>query len=289
MQDLLFHPAVQAAVIPFIVSAILTVALIKIRINISAIVLLVGFMTTCILITDISLQPLTSTKKLMLLTLFSAFWGLILQFRLLKNGQLLILISTISLLACSWLLWPVLSRKETLDAVIMVLPLSFYCILIVSLTILQTTSTISKPSKIEIHIIAIIFATVTSVSCVIAASALYGQMVASLAASAAGLLGVGILIGQSVIKPRNDSSEVNYLFTILLYFPVGLIAVAATIYANLPWYVLPCLAAIPAILHIKVSDSYLAWQRLGIRVGISMLPSAMALYFTWDAAGPVLY
>jgi hypothetical protein len=285
MPDILTHPAIQAAVIPFVVSIITATLFYKIRPAISVLALLVGFLATCVLITDLSLQPVTSTKKLILLTIFSALLGSILQYLVKKKTTLFISIVISSLMACTWLLWPVLSRKEWLDAIILALPLSIYCMSVIfTATFYRRTANVTTT---DIRVVAIIFSVVTSVSCVIGASALYGQMAAALAAGSTGLLLVGLFFASRLGSLAGQNQQSDEFFSVLLYLPISLIAVAASVYAKLPWYALPCLAGIPAVLQITISSNHMYWKRLAIRTGLTTIPSGLALYLTWNAAGPV--
>jgi len=274
MLDLLDHPAVQAAVVPGIVATITAAALHKIWPKLSALALLFAFISTSLLITDISLHPLTSTKKIILLTLLSAVLGAVLLYvsNTLSEKRHYIhfgLISSAGIAACSWLLWPVLARLPLWDAILTLTPLAVFCIY--SLTI-STHNRIAYQERISAGII---FAGVTSISAMLGASALLGQLSASLSAGAGAILFTGFFL-----KRRHEN---DHIFSATLFLSVSLIAVAANIYAQLPWYILPVLAAIPTLFLIPINEKIAGWKRSGIYIGLALLPSSLAIYLTMKA------
>jgi hypothetical protein len=81
MQALLAHPAFQAAVAPFLVTLVLALFLRRWGLVWQGLALIAGLLVTVWLTTGLSLQPLTSTRKIILCSLGLPFLALLVGFQ----------------------------------------------------------------------------------------------------------------------------------------------------------------------------------------------------------------
>ena len=74
MQELLNHPAVQGGLAPFVIALI--VAELLLRLRLSGLAVIAGFAVTVYLVSDFSIEPLTSARKIVLMGLLSSLLAL---------------------------------------------------------------------------------------------------------------------------------------------------------------------------------------------------------------------
>jgi len=98
LQQLLNHPAVQASFAPFLV-ALITAELFQ-RIRLSGLAIIAGFAVTVYLASDFAIDPLTASRKIVLLGLISAALGLLLS--LLRTRWLATLLPLLGGAAAIW-------------------------------------------------------------------------------------------------------------------------------------------------------------------------------------------
>ena len=109
-QDLLNHPAVQAGAAPFIVA--LVVALVLHRVRLGGLAAVAGFATAVGLIAGFSFEPLTATRKLILLVLAAPVLGLMIDFAFKPTRVGNAILAVAGGLAAIWVFLPVLRQKE---------------------------------------------------------------------------------------------------------------------------------------------------------------------------------
>jgi hypothetical protein len=117
----------------------------------------------------------------------------------------------------------------------------------------------------------------TGVAALFGASALLGQFGLALGAAAGACLLIQMV--------SNSPLPCGRSYTLPLSLIAGLTGSLATLTAQLPWYALPALAAIPVVAKIPVPDKWaLRLQALLLSV-VSLVCAAGAVYLTWRVAG----
>lgn len=275
MTDWINHPGFQAAVAPFILAFLVALLSNRFRESLSGLSIFAGFIVTTLLITDISFEPLTSTRKIILVTILASIVGVIFQFTTLRRRYITATLATCSAIAALWILWPVLIRKELLDATIMGISSAIYCIWI---TIIF--SNINSKS-IKMSSAATTLGITTGGAATIGASAFLGQLSMSLGFAAIAYLCAHILLKHN----RNQSTDT--IFSTSFAIPIALLAMASTVYAKLPWYVLPLLALQPLMTYIPFTNHGSVYKRAILLILLTMVPGIAVLYLTWEYAGPV--
>ena len=296
MQDLLAHPAIQAAIAPFV--AALVVALLCWRMGevAAGLAIISGFILTVVLTTGLALQPLTSTRKIILvslclplllpliafvrdkLSLTSQRWGVFIG---------LIVPTALLVAAISWVVWPVFSRQEIAEAWPMLARVMVY-VAAIGLAFLAMTRLKSSEKAVAQGASVFALGLGTAVTSMIAASALYAQLAFSIVAA------VGCLLLISLFKTPSSEVKngVGYLGSFGLFaavVPLALIGAAATVYAKLPGWGLLCLAVVPLFAvwpTVKISQP---WLRLVATSLLALLPVIPAVWFAWDAASAISY
>ena len=110
MNEFLEHPAVQGGVAPFVVALIVAVILGRTRYAWLAVV--AGYVTAVALSTGIAFEPLTATRKVLVLTLVVAVAGIVLDALAPKARTVTTILAAVAGLAAVWVFWTVLAQRE---------------------------------------------------------------------------------------------------------------------------------------------------------------------------------
>jgi len=289
MQELLANPAIQAAVAPFVATVILALLLRQIAPAWMGLAVLAGFLVTVFLTTGISLQPLTSTRKILLCGVvlpLIAYGSDFLRpsFRSRYAGFQAAMLAILLASAAVWIVWPVFSRQEGLAAWSIFLRVGLYSAYFMVAAHLigrlqQPAGRIFSTQAASLLMVAI----GTGVTTLIAASALYSQWAFALSAASGGLVLVHLFSSGNNDTPMANSA----IYAVLL--PLALIGASATVYAQLPGLVLLCLALVPLFARIHLISPSQEWLRVGIACLWASLPLLPAVWLAWRAAGPVSF
>lgn len=270
LQELLNNPAVQAGLAPFL-AGLITAVLFR-RIKLSGLSIIAGFIITVYLASDFTIVPLTSVRKIVLSGWISAALALLLFLLNLRRPASLLPI--LGGAAAIWTVLRILQQQPTQVLLLWGTACAAYVAILVwgmdKLSDKEPLRAASAASALGIG---------TGGAALVGASALLGQFGLALGAAA----GAHLLIQMITNKPLSTGRT----FTFPLAMISGLAGCVAVLGAQLPWYVLPILAAIPL----------LAWlaplPQRSVRIQtllLSMLTFAFAvgaIYATWRVAGDV--
>jgi len=120
----------------------------------------------------------------------------------------------------------------------------------------------------------------TGVSAVMGASALLGQLAASIGAAS------GAYLLLALFFPRQSAGSVLTTPVALL---CGLLAIAGYVYATLPWYVLPILAIIPPLACIPLPEQKPTWIKIALLVSVTLPAAICSILVAWwiEGAPPI--
>ncbi|MFQ5469516.1 MAG: hypothetical protein ACE5EH_04325 [Gammaproteobacteria bacterium] len=274
MNDLLSNPAFQSGVLPFIVALVALLVLKQAGWFWAGLAFSIAFFCSVYFAVGFQIQPLTSTRKIILLVAIATLAGLLADvFR--GNRVLITWISgLLAAVAVAWVIWPVVRRQEGAELWIILLP----SILYVAWTVSSVESLRIKSSSISMAILALGFG--TGFSALLGASALLGQLGIAAGASASAYVMVRLF--------RGDFS-LGSTFILPAALLIGLLGIAATIFAKLPWYVLVILSIIPLAIRLPV-NAHLSEFRKILLLSSYVLPIAIiAVVVTWRITGaPVI-
>lgn len=269
MRELLNHPAVQAGFAPFLV-ALISAELFQ-RIRLSGLAIIAGFAVTVYLASDFTIEPLTASRKIVLMGLIGAALGLLLS--LLKIRWMVWLLPVLGGAAAIWVAQRILQQHPPQVALLW----GAGCATYVAILVWGMDQLENDPLRAASAATALGMG--TGGAALVGASALLGQFGLALGSAAAAHLLIYLLSNQRLAAGR--------VFTLPIALIAGLTGCIAALSAKLPWYALPVLAAIP----------FAAWltplPRQSTRIQILLLTlltfafAGTAIFVTWRVAGDV--
>jgi hypothetical protein len=270
LQELLNHPAVQAGLAPFLV-ALISAELFQ-RIKLSGLAVIAGFAITVYLASDFTIEPLTASRKIVLLGLLSALLALLLtllQFRWFSS-----LLPIIGGAAAVWTVQRILLQHPLQVALLWGTGCAAYVAILV-----WSMDQLSDKEPLRAASAGTALGIGTGGAALVGASALLGQFGLALGSAAAAHLLIQIISNQPLPTGRT--------FTLPLALTAGLTGCVAVLSARLPWYALPILAAIPFVSWLvplpKMSNRI---QSLLLSI-LTFAFVGGAIYVTWRVAGDV--
>jgi hypothetical protein len=270
LQELLNNPAVQGGIAPFLVSLI--TALLFRRINLSGLAVIAGFAVAVYLASDFTVEPLTAARKIVLLGWVSASLGLLLT--LLQSRWFAWLLPVLGGAAAIWTVQGMLRQQPSQTALLWGAGCAAYvAILVWSMDRLQDRQSLRVAGAASALGIG------TGAAALVGASALLGQFGLALGSAA-----IAHLLFQIV---GNRTLPTGRIFTLPFATITGLTACVAVLSAQLPWYVLPILAAIPlAACFAPLPNRSVRMQSLLLSI-LAFCFALGAIYVTWRVAGDV--
>jgi hypothetical protein len=269
LQELLNHPAVQAGFAPFLV-ALITAELFQ-RIRLSGLAIIAGFAVTVYLASDFTIEPLTASRKIVLLGLISASLGLLLS--LWQSRWLVWLLPVLSGATAIWAAQRILQQHPPQVALLW----GAGCAAYVAILVWGMDQLENEPLRAASAATALGMG--TGGAALVGASALLGQFGLALGSAAAAYLLIQMMSNQPLPAGR--------VFTLPLALIAGLTGCIAALSAKLPWYALPILAAIPLaawLIPLPKQSSRIQILLLSL---LTFAFAAGAIYVTWRVAGDV--
>ncbi len=285
MEELLTHPIFQSALAPLLSSLVVAVLLHRTGNLWQGLAVVTGVFVAVLLITGLSLQPLTSTRKIILCSLVLPF----LAVPLLRMNCPVIyrafLLSTAMAGAALWVAWPVLGRQEGLA-----LWLTGTRVALFAAAIGGGMSWLDRVDVPRQGGVMLALGIGVGASAFIAASALYAQIAFSVSAAVGGLLLV-VLLEPSIKILGSDKmkSGLGGLSLFAVAVPLGLIGGAATVYAKLPGTALISLAVIPLVAAIPVFRQLNPWVSATLTTLSGLILAVPAFWLAWGVAETMSY
>lgn len=267
MHALLNHPAVQAGLAPFLV-ALLTAELLQ-RLRLSGLAIIAGFAITVYLVSGFSLEPLTSTRKIIWLGLASGALGIGLM--LLNSSLWRPVLTVLGGVAAIWVCLRVLQQHELGIA----LQWGTGCALYVGWLVFWMDTLHESPVRAASAGVGLGLG--TGLAVLVGASALLGQLGLAVGAATLAYLLIMMITGSQLPGGRN--------LTLPLALISGLLGCLAVLTARLPWYSLPVLAAIPLFARLPISEKGGVWVQSTLLSVVSLLLASGAVYLSWQING----
>jgi hypothetical protein len=244
MEQLLSRPEVQSAVVPFVIALVAYLGLRKITAEAWLWALLAAFLASAALINGLIVNPLTGTRKIILLVIASFIAAALLHWVLRSDNLQRRFTTIVSQVALLWVFWAVVAR---MDSAVMVLFLAGS----ISLVLVSEhlfARLIDNPAQLHAAGFSLLLG--VGLSATAAASALLGQLALALAAASGGAL-LGWVLSDSASRQQTRQS-----IAVLPYFMApALLGVAAVMFARLPWYALIPLTSIPWVVSLMPQKS----------------------------------
>ena len=269
MQELLSHPAVQAGLAPFL-AALITAELFR-RIQLSGLAIIAGFALTIYLVSNFTLEPLTATRKIVLLGLISAALGLLLS--LIRLPWFSFLLPILGATAAVWTVLGVIMHQTPQVMLLWGAGCAAYVATLVwGMSGLEHASPRAASAAAALGI-------GTGGAALFGASALLGQFGLALGAAAGAHLLIQIF--------TNKTLPAGHVFTLPVAMIAGLTGCVAVLNAQLPWYVLPVLAFIPFVPRlVPLHGKSVRIQGQAYTLLMSVCAGG-AIFLTWQVAGGI--
>lgn len=295
MQELLNNPAIQAAAAPLVAGFVLAIVLRRFGVIWQGLAIMAGLLITVMLTIGLNFQPLTSTRKIILCSLFLPFLTLMIDRLPLGTGRRRFVVQVLGAglavaLAAMWVAWPALARQEDLGQWLMGGRVALYGAAIGGAFVwLGDSRKAADRAFIYQGAALLALALGTGGGALIAASALYGQLAFAIAAATGGLL-----LSRLILPPQGDpNGGLGQLCLLAAAVPLGLLGASATVYAKLPPLALLCLVMIPVFVHFLTKPLALKfsnrWLHLTVITLLAIIPVIPALWLAWRVAGPVSF
>jgi len=268
MDSLLSHPAVQGGLAPFVVG--LAVVAILGRAKLGGLAVSAGFCLAVALLSGLAFSPLSATRKIVLLALVAPAIGVLVDLAVKSGRTLAVLIA----LACGaltvWVFWSVLQQKTPAQALL----LGGGTAAFVAWVVWTTLALAGQP--VRAGAAALMLGLGAGVSAVLAASALLGLYGIAVGAAAGGFLLWQMVTGRKIAA--------GFTLTLSAALAAGLLAAAALVLAELPWYALIALAVIPLAVRLPAPDRLPVWLQAFIVSAYGFVPALAAYALTLRAS-----
>lgn len=270
MDALVVNPVFQAGVAPFVVALVAALLLRPLGAFWTGLAITAGIFAAVALTMEIRWSPLTSTRKILLITVAAVVAGVLLDYVTLLRRYLPWLLFAAGAAAVLWMMWPVLERKEGAARWALGVGGALYAGWLAALA--ETLR--HRPLPALVTLAALGFSTGGVV--LFGASAMLGQLAlaagsAAVACLLLGLLGRPFAVGLTALLPA-----------MLL---MALLGYSGVVHARTPWYALPVIAIIPLAARIPVPADKSKWLRAALIAG-AVAPLVMtAIAIAWWAEG----
>lgn len=270
MQDLLANPAVQGGVAPFIAGLIAAVLLGRFRL--SGLAAVAAFATAVYFIAGFGFTPLSATRKIVLLGFAAPLAGMIVDFafRPTRLGSYVLAIAGAA--AAAWVFWPVLAQKDLARG----LPVGATAVLAAAWTIAYSERRLAGDG-VRAGASGLALGVGTGVAAIFGAALTYGLYGIAVAAGSGAFLLTQMITGKR--------SYAGATFTLSVTVVAILIASAAMILAQLPWYSVVVLALVPVAANLPVPAGAAIWLQAVLSSLYGLVVAGIACTLAWHAGG----
>jgi hypothetical protein len=270
--ELIANPMVQSGIAPFVAALLGGWLLKRLGWFWAGLCITLGFALSVYLSVGFEFEPLTGTRKIILLGLGAAGMGLLLDLYPYDRRVISWLLFAAGGAAGLWVIWPALMRMEGAQLLLFAVGTVLY--------VGWMTAAVehSRDEPVRLASIAVAVGLGVGFSALLGASALLGQLGIAVGASAGAFWLLAVADG----KARAGS---------IMALPVGvlsgLLGIAALMFAKLPWYSLPVLALVPLLGRMPMPAKTPAWLEGMLTIIFAGAPAAAAVYLTWKYAGGI--
>ena len=268
MQDLPNELVVQGAVAPFAVGVALAAALVRLRL--SGLAAVGGFLIAAFLIGSLSFWPLTATRKILLLAILAPALGVIVDLAFKPRQAAGLLLAAFFALASVWVFWSVLAQRPVGEAIALGGGVAAF----VFWTVAFTTALHAEPLRVGANGLALGLG--AGIGAVLGASAVLGIFGIALAAGTGGFLLVAMIRGKRVTGGMTLALSVSVIS--------ALIAAGALVLANSPWWSLAVLSLAPLAARLPVPERAPAWLQAIVVSLYTLAVAAAYCVLAWKFA-----
>ena len=268
MQQLLEHPAVQAAIAPFVVAFVVAILLRTVRLG--GLAIGAGFATVVFLTAGFEFTPLSTTRKIILIGLLAPVAGMAIDF-LAKPGRT---IECVMAVVCGvvtiWVFIAVLKQKEGAAMWLLGGGSALF------VAWLSGFSLALRNAPARAGAMALSLGLGVGVAAVLGASASFGQYGIALAAAAGAFLLVLVLF-------RGETAA-GATLALPAALTAGLLAAGTLVLASMPWATLVLFGLVPLAVRLPVPSKAPGWIKAGVLCVYGFVPATLACVLAWRAA-----
>lgn len=266
MEELLSNPAVQGGVAPFLAGLVAT--LVFMRLRLAGLAVVAGFLTCTYFVSGFHVSPLTVTRKIVLLAIAAPVIGVLIDFAFKPNPMAAGLLGLAAAAGALWTFWPVIAAKPAAEAwrlgAIAALSVGF---------MVAFGQRVLAPDAVRAGAAGLALGLGVGVAAIFGASAALGlQGIAVAAASGAFLL-------PQMVRGRKIFAGATFTFPAML--TAGLIAAAAMVLAQLPWFAVAALAVVPVGAGLPVPGRAPVWLQAVLCSLYAFIIAGAACVLAW--------
>jgi len=268
MQEMLANPLVQGGLAPFVAALIVAALLAPFRLGGLAVV--AAFATAVYFIAGFTFAPLTETRKIILLGLAAPLVGIVIDFAFRPTRLEAWGLALAGAAAAAWIFWPLLAQKDLERAL---LP-GGTAVLAAAWTIGFSHSRLAEDG-VRAGAAGLALGVGVGGAATLGASLTYGLYGMAVAAGAGAFLLVQMIIGRK--------THAGATFMLAAAVVTMLLAGAAMILAQLPWYAVVALALVPVAASLPVSAGAPVWLQALLLSFFGLFVAGIACALTWNA------
>jgi len=266
VEEFFGHPAVQGGVAPFVVG--LTVALLLQSVRLGGLAVVAAFATAVYFIAGFTFTPLTATRKIILLGLFSPVIGILADFAFKPTRIGVTVFALAGAAAALWVFWPVVSQKDAAEAWL----LGGTAAVTVAFMVGFGQKFLAEHA-VRVGSAVLGTGLAVGIASILSASATYGLYGIALAAGAGGFLLVQMIRGKTIAAGAT--------ITLPAMLTAGLVGAGAMILAKLPWYALLVIALVPVGALLPVPGKAPLWLQAVLVSVYCLLIGSVACALAW--------
>jgi len=263
MQEMLANPLVQGGLAPFVAALIVAALLAPFRLGGLAVV--AAFATAVYFIAGFTFAPLTETRKIILLGLAAPLVGIVIDFAFRPTRLEAWGLALAGAAAAAWIFWPLLAQKDLERAL---LP-GGTAVLAAAWTIGFSHSRLAEDG-VRAGAAGLALGVGVGGAATLGASLTYGLY---------GMAGAFLLV-QMIIGRKTHAGATFMLAAAVVTM---LLAGAAMILAQLPWYAVVALALVPVAASLPVSAGAPVWLQALLLSFFGLFVAGIACALTWNA------
>lgn len=268
MHEFLHHPAVQGGLVPFIV-ALIAAELLQ-RLRLSGLAIVIAFTVTVYLVSGISFEPLTASRKIVILGFAASVLAIALT--LFRAAWVRPLLAAAGGGAAIWVAARILEQQPAANMFLWSAGIALYA------GWLAFWMDKLNGEPVRAGSVGLALGLGTGMTALLGGSALLGMYGLSLGAAAGAYLLIQMI--------TNSRLPCGHAYTLPLALIAGLTGSLAVLTTLMPWYALIALAAIPAVgLFTPASERAGLWVQSALLSAATLACAAGAAYLTWRVAG----
>ncbi len=266
MQEMLANPAVQGGLAPFIAALVVAALLAPFRLGGLAVV--AAFATAVYFIAGFTFAPLTATRKIILLGLAAPLVGIVIDFAFRPTRLEALVLALGGAAAAAWIFWPILAPKDLERAL---LP-GATAVLATAWTIGFSHSRLAEDG-VRAGAAGLALGIGAGGAAILGASLTYGLYGGAVAAGSGAFLLVQMIIGRKI--------HAGATFMLAAAVVTMLLAAAAMILAQVPWYAVAALALVPVAASLPVNAGAPVWLQALLLSFFALFAAGIACALAW--------